>query len=129
MNADERRFGKELFQVDTELAGCKGTTAIDALGFASGMILPAGLLFGIDDPAEGDAPGVVLLAFGKHGSDAVFRRQDLDAEENRLCWIWMLKGRSGDDIRDEVFRACEPDRDFGNCLHTLLFKKVDEQVF
>jgi len=60
-----------LFQTNAQLASDQHAAAIHAFRIASGMILPSGLPFRIDDPAERDAPGVILLALGQRGAQAI----------------------------------------------------------
>jgi len=51
------------------------------------MILPGGLFFRIDHPAEGNAPGVIEFALGEHRAHAIFWGKNLDAEENGFGWV------------------------------------------
>jgi hypothetical protein len=46
---------------------------------------------GIDDPTEGNAPGMIFLALGHGVGEAVFRRQDFDAEENGFAGVGPLE--------------------------------------
>ena len=87
-----------------ELASGEGGCGIEALGFSAGMILPSGPFFGIDDPAVGDAPGVILFAFCEHSADVIVRRKDLDAEKHGLGGVGALEHWRGDDVRYEEFR-------------------------
>jgi hypothetical protein len=57
-------FGEQFFEGNAELSSEQSAIAFHVFGVASGVILPARLFFGIDDPAEWDAPGVILLALG-----------------------------------------------------------------
>ena len=76
------------------------------------MILPADLLFGIDDPAEWDAPGMIVFALGEHGAKSIFRRQNLDAEENRIGGVRALNFRCSNHVGDQVFGRAQADIDF-----------------
>ncbi len=64
--------GEQLFKVNRKLARVEHRGR--PLRFRGGMILPCSTLDGVDDPAVRDAPGVILLAFGKHGAKGVFWR-------------------------------------------------------
>jgi hypothetical protein len=39
-------------------------------------------VFGVDDPVERDAQGVVFLALGQQGAKEVFERLEFTAEQN-----------------------------------------------
>jgi hypothetical protein len=53
------------------MAGGEGAVRRQVFGFGAGVVLPGGLLFGVDDSTERHPPGVVLLALGEHRSDVV----------------------------------------------------------
>jgi len=114
-----RQFGEQIVQGNAEVASSENAAAIHPFRFACGMILPCGLFFRIDHPAERDAPGVILLAFGEHGADTVFWRKDLYAQEHGLGGVRSLKGSVRNHVRDEVFGRCEPDGHFGKRLDAL----------
>jgi hypothetical protein len=61
--------GEQFFQTDRELIGTKRGGHTHRL--RGGMIFPRSALDGVDDPAEGNAPGVIFLALGEHGAKAV----------------------------------------------------------
>jgi len=86
--------------VNTELSRRDRSAPFHMLGLASGMILPAGLLFGIDDPAEWYAPGMILLALGERRSQVFSGGKNFDAEENRFGGVRTLQLRGGDHIWD-----------------------------
>ena len=48
--------------------------------FREGVIFSGSAFDGVDDPAEGYAPSVVLLALAEHGAKAVLGGQDFAAE-------------------------------------------------
>jgi len=108
-----RKPGEQFFQTNVQYASHQHAAAIHPFRIASRMILPASLFFGIDDPAERHAPGMIFLALCERCAHAILGRQNLYAKENRLGGIGALDLRRGDDVGDEVLGRAQADVDFG----------------
>ncbi len=114
-------FNEQLFQLDAELSRPERAAAFHVLRFSSGMILPSGLLLGIDDPAERYVPSVIKLTLCQHGAYSVLWGKNLHAQKNRLRRVGALDHGRRNYVRDEVFGWSDADRHFGKRFDALLF--------
>jgi hypothetical protein len=66
------------------------------------VILPRGPFDGIDDPAKRDAPGMILLAFGKRCAQPVLGRKNLAAKLDRVGRIRTQKVVRDADVGHQI---------------------------